>query len=155
IPTQEEAVNYFKDIPGGRTAQQQAQAFNAFIDGNEYLSSRRGDFTERNAGRTPWNVQADLRLAHDLPVTGSGQFLTLSADIVNLTNLLHRKWGVQYFSPNTFNSTSSVGLTPTLFPPQQNAGNWPVFTFSDPGRPYSIDYFNSRAQVQLGVRYTF
>ncbi|SFC66314.1 outer membrane insertion C-terminal signal, partial [Parapedobacter composti] len=31
----------------------------------------------------------------------------------------------------------------------------PVFTFSDPGRPYSIDYFNSRAQVQLGVRYTF
>lgn len=155
IPTQEEAVNYFKDIPGGRTAQQQAQAFNAFIDGNGYLSSRRGGFTERNAGRTPWNVQADLRLAHDLPVTRSGQFLTLSADIVNLTNLLHRKWGVQYFSPNTFNSTSSVGLTPALFPPQQNAGNWPVFTFSDPGRPYSIDYFNSRAQVQIGVRYTF
>ncbi|PRD47811.1 TonB-dependent receptor [Sphingobacterium haloxyli] len=155
IPTQAEAINYFKDIAGGQTAQQQAQAFNTFIDGNEYLSSRRGDFTERNTGRTPWNVQADLRLAHDLPVTRSGQFLTLSADIVNLTNLLYREWGVQYFSPNTFNSTSSVGLTPTLFPPQQNAGNWPVFTFSDPGRPYSIDYFNSRAQVQLGVRYTF
>ncbi len=155
IPTEGEAIRYFKDIAGGHTAQQQAQAFNTFIDGNEYLSSRRGDFTERNTGRTPWNVQADLRIAHDLPVTKSGQFLTISADIVNLTNLLYKEWGVQYFSPNTFNSTSSVGLTPTLFPPQQNAGNWPVFTFSDPGRPYSIDYFNSRVQVQLGVRYTF
>lgn len=155
IPTQSEAINYFKDIAGGQTASQQAQAFNTFIEGNEYLASRRGDFTERNTGRTPWNVQADLRIAHDLPVTKSGQFLTISADVVNLTNLLYKEWGVQYFSPNTFNSTSPVGLTPTLFPPQQNAGNWPVFTFSDPGRPYSIDYFNSRAQVQLGVRYTF
>lgn len=155
IPTQSEAINYFKDIAGGQTAQQQAQAFNSFIDGNEYLSSRRGEFTERNTGRTPWNVQADLRLAHDLPVNKKGHLLTISADIVNLTNLLYREWGVQYFSPNTFNSTSSVGLTPTLFPPQQNAGNWPVFTFDDPGRPYSIDYFNSRAQVQLGLRYTF
>ncbi|MGJ1265360.1 TonB-dependent receptor [Sphingobacterium spiritivorum] len=155
IPTQTEATNYFKDVDGGQTAAQQASAFNAFIDGNEYLSSRRGNFTERNTGRTPWNVQADLRIAHDLPVTKGGHFLTISADVVNLTNLLYKEWGVQYFSPNTFNSTSSVGLTPTLFPPQQNADNWPVFTFSDPGRPYSIDYFNSRAQVQFGVRYTF
>lgn len=155
IPMQSEAVNYFKDIAGGLTAEQQAQAFNRFIDGNEYLSSRRGDFTERNTGRTPWNVQADLRLAHDLPVSKGGQFVTISADVMNLTNLLYRKWGVQYFSPNTFNSTSSVGLTRTLFPPQQNEGSWPVFTFDDPGRPYSIDYFNSRAQIQLGVRYTF
>lgn len=155
IPTESEAINYFKDLDDGQTAQQQALAFNAFIDRNEYLSSRRGDFTERNTGRTPWNVQADLRIAHDVPITKSGRFLTLSADIVNLTNLLYKEWGVQYFSPNTFNSTSSVGLTPTLFPPQQNAGNWPVFTFSDPGKPYSIDYFNSRAQVQLGIRYTF
>lgn len=155
IPSQAEAINYFKDVEGGLTAQQQAQAFNTFIDGNEYLSSRRGGFTERNTARTPWNIQADLRLAHDLPVMKSGQFLTISADIVNLTNLLSKEWGVQYFSPNTFNSTSSVGLTPTLFPPQQHTGNWPIYTFSDPGSPYSIDYFNSRAQVQLGIRYTF
>ncbi|SFC78443.1 Carboxypeptidase regulatory-like domain-containing protein [Parapedobacter composti] len=155
IPQRDDAIRYFKDVPGGQTAAQQAEAFNRFIDGNDYLSSRRGNFTERNTGRTPWNVQADLRLAHEVPVNRLGHSITISADIINVTNLLHRKWGVQYFSPNTFNSTSSVGLTPTLFPPQQNDGNWPVFTFSDPGRPYSIDYFNSRAQAQLGVRYTF
>lgn len=155
VPTQQEAIRYFKDI-SVQTAAQQAEAFNKYIDGNAYLSSRRGDFTERNMGRTPWNVQADLRVAHDIFVNNKKkQFVTLSADVVNLTNLLYKEWGVQYFSPNTFNSTSSVGLTPSLFPPQQNPGNWPVFTFSVPGKPYSVDYFNSRAQVQLGVRYTF
>jgi len=155
IPTASEAIRYFKDIAGGQTAAQQAAAFNTFIDANAYLSGRRGDFTERNKARTPWNVQADLRLAHELAVNRQGHILTLSADVMNLTNLLYRKWGVQYFSPNTFNSTSSVGLTPTLFPPQQNEGNWPVFEFRNPGTPYSIDYFNSRAQVQLGLRYSF
>ncbi|MFZ4260433.1 TonB-dependent receptor [Sphingobacterium sp. HJSM2_6] len=155
IPKQDEAIHYFKDIPTGQTAQQQAQAFNNFIDGNSYLSSRRGNFTERNTGRTPWNVQVDLRLEQHLPITKGGQFLTISADIMNLTNLIHKNWGVQYFSPNTFNSTSSIGLMPTMFPPQQNANNWPVFTFSEPGKPYSIDYFNSRAQLQFGVRYSF
>ena len=155
IPTASEAIRYFKDIAGGQTAVQQAAAFNTFIDANAYLSGRRGDFTERNKARTPWNVQADLRLAHELAVNRQGHILTLSADVMNLTNLLYRKWGVQYFSPNTFNSTSSVGLTPTLFPPQQNEGNWPLFEFRNPGTPYSIDYFNSRAQVQLGLRYSF
>ncbi len=154
VPTTDEAIRYFKDTPT-QTAQQQAQAFNAFIDDNAYLAGRRGQYTERNTGRTPWNLQADLRIAHELPITRSGQLLTLSADVVNLTNLLYNQWGIQYFSPNTFNSTSSVGLTQTLFPPQQNAGNWPVYEFNHPGKPYSIDYFNSRTQVQLGVRYTF
>ncbi|MDR2284383.1 MAG: carboxypeptidase regulatory-like domain-containing protein [Sphingobacterium sp.] len=156
VPTASEAINYFKDIEQGATAAQQATAFNKFIDGNSYLSGRRGEFTERNMGRTPWNVQADLRLAHDVFVNSKRrQFITISADVINLTNLLNKSWGVQYFSPNTFNSTSSVGLTPTLFPPQQNQGSWPVFTFAEPGEAYSVDYFNSRTQVQMGVRYTF
>jgi hypothetical protein len=76
-------------------------------------------------------------------------------DVMNVTNLISKTWGVQYFSPNTFNSTSSVGLTPSLFPPQQNADNYPAFTFNNPGQSYSIDYFGSRAQIQLGLRYSF
>lgn len=155
IPRSDEAVRYFKDNAGA-TAVQQASAFNAFIDGNDYLSSRRGTFTERNKGRTPWNLQADLHLSHDVFTSADKrQFITLTADVMNLTNLISKEWGVQYFSPNTFNSTSSVGLTPSLFPPQQNAGSYPSFTFNNPGKPYSIDYYGSRTQVQLGARYTF
>ncbi len=46
---QEEAVRFFKDV-NGKTAQQQADEFNNYIDQNKYLSKRRGNFTERNAG---------------------------------------------------------------------------------------------------------
>jgi hypothetical protein len=89
-------------------------------------------------------------------VTGDKkQFITLTADVMNLTNLISKSWGIQYFSPNTFNSTSSVGLTPVLFPPQQNAGGYPSFQFNAPGKPYSVDYYGSRSQVQFGLRYTF
>lgn len=155
IPLRDEAVRYFKDV-AGQTADQQAAAFNQFLDGNEYLSRRRGMFTERNKGRTPWNVQIDLHIAHEIFVNeNKSQSLSFTIDVMNVANLISKSWGVQYFSPNTFNSTSSVGLTPTLFPPQQNAGNYPVFTFSNPGQPYSIDYFGSRTQMQLGLRYSF
>ncbi|NML20941.1 TonB-dependent receptor [Pseudoflavitalea sp. G-6-1-2] len=155
IPTREEAVRFFKNTKEA-TAQQQADDFNRFIDNNKYLNGRRGDFTERNAARTPWNVQADLHISHDFFVNKPGsKFITLVVDVMNITNLINSNWGIQYFSPNTFNSTASVGLTPSLFPPVQNPGNYPVYTFRDPGKSYSIDYFGSRTQMQLGIRYTF
>jgi hypothetical protein len=155
IPGREEAVRFFKDVAGS-TAQQQAAAFNRYIDENKYLSKRRGAFTERNAVHTPWNVQADVHVSHDIFLNRSrSHFITVVVDVMNITNLLNKEWGIQYFSPNTFNSTASVGLTPSLFPPMQNAGNYPVYSFKEPGRPYSIDYFGSRVQMQLGIRYTF
>ena len=160
IPKEHEASRYFQDYINAQgqtiTATQQAEAFNNFIDANSYLSKRRGGFTERNGGRTPWNLQTDLHIAQDfyLSKKAASHFLTLTLDVINVANLLNGKWGRAYFSPNTFNSTSSVGLTPT-FPARQNPGNYPVFNFSDPGNPYSIDFFNSRAQMQVGLRYSF
>ncbi|RYF58243.1 MAG: hypothetical protein EOO39_34495 [Cytophagaceae bacterium] len=107
-------LHLFNDIVGGATAAQQAAAFDGFIDNSKYLSSRRGDFTQRNAAFTPWNNQLDFRFAQDFKI-GNGkrkQVITFTYDIVNLTNLLNKKWGQYYFSANTFNSTASVGLTP-------------------------------------------
>ena len=154
-----EKINFFQDYTNGNgqviTAASQANAFDNYINSNKYLSSRRGDFTERNTGRTPWNNQADFHFAQEYHFSKSGkQYLTFSADIINLTNLLNKNWGISYFSPNTFNSTASIGLTPA-FPARQNPGNYPVYQFQDPGKSYSVDYFNSRYQVQLGARYTF
>ncbi|EHQ29493.1 TonB-dependent receptor [Mucilaginibacter paludis] len=163
IPNVNEAVYFFKDYTdnGGavHTATQQAQAFNQYIDGDSYLSSRRGNFTERNGGRTPWNYQADLRFIQNfnIKVHGKTQVVTLTADILNFTNALNKNWGVQYFSPNTFNSTASIGLLPSLNGQNkiQTQNGYPVYTFTNPGTPYSIDYFSSRVQGQLGLRYSF
>lgn len=160
IPKQGETVNFFTDIVGGQTAAQQAAAFDAFIDKSSYLSSRRGNFTQRNGGFTPWNNQLDFRFAQDFKF-GSGkhkQVITFTYDIVNLTNLLNKKWGQYYFSANTFNSTSSIGLAPAKngTPSFGNAAtSYPKYTFADPGLPYSVDLFASRWQMQFGIRYAF
>lgn len=155
IPRTDEAIRFFKD--GTQTAAAQAAAFNAFIDGNAYLRSRRGGFTERNAAHTPWNTQIDFHFGQEIHYSSkhSAQFVTLTLDIVNVTNLLNSSWGRLYFVPNTYNGTASVGLTPILFPGEQTRGSYPVYTFRDPGKPYSVDYLNSRYQMQLGLRYSF
>ena len=165
IPKRGETVSFFSDIAPtptapGKTAVQQAAAFDAFIDKDKYLSTRRGNFTERNAAFTPWNNQLDFRFAQDFKF-GSGkrkQVITFTYDIVNLTNLLNKKWGQYYFSANTFNSSASVGLTPVKAgtPSFPNAAtNYPKYTFADPGLPYSVDLFASRWQMQFGIRYAF
>ena len=138
IPTADDAINFFQDYVNAQgqtiTAASQATAYNNFIDGNSYLKNKRGAFTERNGGRTPWNVQTDLRLIHEFKLSKKARSNTfaITLDIINVANLLNANWGQVYFSPNTFNSTSSTGLTPA-FPARSNPGNYPVYTFTDPG----------------------
>ncbi|PYF72470.1 TonB-dependent receptor [Pedobacter nutrimenti] len=147
-----------KDSKGAvvATVAQQIAAFDAFIDGDKYLKNRRGQFTERNGARTPWNVQADFRFSQDIVVTGNGpkkQTLTFTYDIVNLTNLLNKNWGVQYFSPNTYNSMASIGL---INAKAGSATAYPTYNFDNNSTStYSKDFFASRFQMQFGLRYTF
>lgn len=125
-------------IPNGT----EAEEFMAFVNSDPHLKSRRGQFTERNGGRTPWSITADLRIIRNI-----GRRVQLTADIMNLTNLINQEWGKTYFVSNAFNSTSSIGLTRT------NSGqNDPRFTFKAPKTPYTIDRIGSSWQVQVGLR---
>ncbi len=153
IPKTGETQSLFAATPAGIA---QAAAFDAYIDGNKYLSSRRGNFTERNGARTPWNYQGDFRFSQEFNILKNGKAahtITFTYDIINFTNLLNKNWGIQYFSPNTFNSTSSVGLT------QVTAGTAttnPVYSFNQANTTsYSKDFFASRWQMQFGLRYSF
>ncbi len=128
--------------------QAQAIEFIEFVNGDPYLKSRMGGFTERNGGRTPWSTTVDMKIAQNIKIK-KGEF-QITLDVFNLTNLLNSKWGNMYFVPNTFNSTSSVGLN------RINSGtSEPVFSFSTPGKPYVVDNINSRWQAQMGIRYSF
>lgn len=153
IPKAGETQKFFAETEQGRA---QAAAFDQYIDGNSYLKNRRGDFTERNGARTPWNVKADLRISQDINFKMSNNkvnTLTFTYDIMNLTNLLNKNWGIQYFSPNTYNSTSSVGLK--LETPGTET-EYPKYSFNPKNvTDYSIDFFASRWQMQFGLRYSF
>lgn len=145
-----EAERYFVSDSKLGSAATQAQAFMDFVNGDEYLKTRKGDFTERNGGRTPWNATVDMKISHAIKVS-NGHELQFSLDIINATNLINKDWGRLYFSPNTFNSTASLGLS------RVNSGTAadPTYKFAVPTTPYSIDQLGSRWQMQAGARYTF
>ncbi len=159
---------------GTATADQQRQQFDAFVNNDSYLSTRRGQYAERNAARTPWNNQADVRFMLeaklgklDADATGavpSSHTIQISFDIINVGNLLSNSWGRQYFVPNTFNSTLNTGLAigsqfadanGNLNAAYSSTFNRPTFTFNNNPATYSIDQLASRWQGQLGVRYLF
>jgi hypothetical protein len=77
----------------GTATQAQIDAFNAFIDGDSYLSKHRGKIATRNAARQPWVDQLDLGLQQELPGFGSGHKSILRLDIYNFLNLLNNDWG--------------------------------------------------------------
>ncbi|WP_159476375.1 TonB-dependent receptor [Dyadobacter sp. 3J3] len=128
----------------------QAADFMAFVDSKSYLKDQKGNFTERNGGRTPWNNTMDLRFMHEFKIKGP-KSIQVTYDILNFLNLVDKKLGYSYFSPNTFNSTASIGLTRATNP---TTGD-PTFTWTKPGAPYSIDPLGSRCQMQIGARYSF
>ena len=153
-----QATKYFAvNAATGESVASQVARYDAYISAHPYLNSRRGNFTERNADLTPWNIQADFRLMDEIKLSkNSGQSIQITFSIVNLTNLLNKQWGKSYFVPATFNSTASVGLTKvgTVGGSGIDKAD-PTYNYSTPGTPYSIDQFESRYQMQLGLRFNF
>ncbi|WP_264521590.1 TonB-dependent receptor [Flavobacterium sp. N1994] len=138
------------------TAAQQVADYEDFINNNDYLSSRRGKFTERNGDFTPWNIQTDMRIMDEFRISDKKDnvhTIQFSISIINVGNLINKDWGRSYFVPNTFNSTASIGLTKTG---NLSANGDPIYSFSKPtSAPYVVDQFASRFQAQFGVRYSF
>ncbi len=156
VPERASDVNLVPYTDDGRTvtvAEQQA-ALDAFIDGNDYLSSRRGQYTERNGDWGKWSHIVDLRIVQDIKLKGKkNHTFQITADIFNFTNLLNKNWGVRYFG-----NTTSVLAVETA--PADNNG-LAEFTF-DPSRVEQVDNLiddrglqSSRWQAQIGFRYTF
>ncbi len=141
------------------TPDQQRQMLDEFINGDKYLSKRRGQYAERNGARLPFSNVVDLKLQQDfnVKVRGKTYQLQLTYDVFNFTNLLNKNWGRQYFQSNDqfilldfTGYVSASNLTPQYkFTPVKN--NKP-YTISD-----GIVNLNgsSRWVSQLGLRINF
>ncbi len=135
------------------TAAEQWTALDAFIKGDDYLNSRRGEYAEINADRAPWNHIVDLKVLQDFSLNIGGKKHTFEAsfDIFNFTNLLNKKWGVRKYVANY----GKIGLLETI-----KAGENPEFTFNPSvvENRFDIDdsgIQSSRWQMQVGLRYIF
>lgn len=137
------------------TPEQQWAALDAFIENDDYLSTRRGQYAERNAARAPWSHVVDLKFLQDVYIRTADDnkhTLQLSLDIFNFTNLINKDWGVRRIVRNF----GEAALLTTA-----SGGPDATFTF-DPDTV--IEDFeeiddtgiqSSRWQMQVGLRYIF
>lgn len=156
IPRSPAEINFAPITDGAgtviSTAEQQWDAFNAFIEQDDYLRKHRGKIAERNAGIHPWFSSIDLRVLQDfaLHIKEQKHTFQLSLDILNLGNLLNSSWGVRKtVAPNA--------RTPLLFTEQFTADGAPILQFPTAVPSTFIDdtSMNSRWQAQVGLRYLF
>ena len=77
------------------TAQQQAEAFEAYIQQDKYLREHRGEYAERNGVRLPMVFGADLSITQDFhtQIRGRRNKLQFRVDILNVGNLISNGWG--------------------------------------------------------------
>jgi hypothetical protein len=144
----------------GATPAEQQAAFDAYIEGNDYLKTRRGEYAERNGGYFPWLTRFDLTVVQEFSVKVGAKekrnTIQLRADILNVGNLINDKWGVSY------QATTTAPLSVASI----NAQGQPVYrlatqTQSDGTTTLLKDSFIKSAtidnvwQMQLGIRYIF
>ena len=140
-----------------RTAQQQWEELNAFIEADPYLSGRRGQYAQRNMNRTPFTHGFDLRILQDVTfkqANGKKNTLQFSLDLMNLGNFLYKNWGRVYRAPNFGNYAllRFEGYDPTA----PTGVRIPQYSFNEQTLdPWPINDFLSRWRMQLGVRYLF
>ncbi|MEO6583809.1 MAG: hypothetical protein ABIO05_05765, partial [Ferruginibacter sp.] len=137
------------------TAQQQRDAFEAFIQQNDYLKNHRGEVAQRNGVLQPMLTKFDLSALVELfrKIGKQRHTIQFRADIFNFGNLINHKWGVA----DVINTSSPVAArTPAI-----SAPNVPVFRYNLVNN--SLNYTTYRKgtaifdvyQAQLGIRYIF
>jgi len=132
------------------SAQEQWNQLNTFIENNDYLSENRGQYAERNGGRTPWNHQLDAKFVYNLPFENNTN-LQVSLDVFNVLNLIHKDWGRLVFVPNVTNSNFNL----LEFRGVENNQPLYQFTLDENAQPWVLDPINSRWRAQLGIKYQF
>ncbi|GAB3017536.1 TonB-dependent receptor [Spirosoma pulveris] len=153
-------------VGSGATAQtfspeQQQAAFDAYINNNDYLKTRRGQYAERNGGYSPWLTRFDFTAIQEFYIAtgakGTRHTIQFRADILNVGNLLNNKWGVGYANTSTqplslVSGTPNAAGIPSYRLGTQNVNGQTVLLQDSFVKSITID---NVWQAQLGVRYSF
>ncbi len=137
---------------GGEDAAGQAAAFEKLISEDKYLSSRRGQFTERFGGISPFEHRFDLHLAQDFYYDRkTGRKIQFMVDFLNIGNLLNPEWGlVDDYSSSLHQYKQVLGVAGVT-----EDGKYKVPSYQFVDGKLSIEDLPSRWRCQIGLRVTF
>lgn len=114
IPRNTSEMNFSPFTVAGRTysADDQAAAFEAFIQQDEYLRNNRGQYATRHGGVMPMFNSVDLSIMQDVfkNVGKAKHGLQVRLDIVNFGNMLNSKWGVSYRPTASINNAQQLQI---------------------------------------------
>jgi len=150
VPNDQSEINLVpQDANDTRTADEQWAQLNSYIEKDDYLNGRKGQYTERNGAIGKWFGEIDLRILQDfyLNLGESRHAFQLSIDIINVGNMINSDWGVRSI-PQNVSPLSYKGL---------NGEGEPTFSFAQNlDETYIYDSgLISRWQMQIGIRYLF
>ncbi len=92
IPNPGDNTVVFRDLNGNGSGDEQA-AFWAVVNANPELRRHIGGVVKRNEAFSPWVNTFDLRVSQEFPGFFDGNKFTVTLDVLNVGNLLNRKWG--------------------------------------------------------------
>ena len=161
IPKDASETTFVPFTTGGVTftAAQQAQAWEAYVAQDKYLSKHRGQYAVRNAVFLPIVRQADVSISQDIfRNRGTKRHsLQFRVDILNAANLLNKNWGtgVRFVNaqPLIIASTAQGGPISAAGAPQYTlrAINGALMTKSFEGTAGIGDVY----RVQFALKYNF
>jgi hypothetical protein len=139
------------------TEAQQREAFESYIKQDAYLSTRRGQYVERNGSTLPMLHRLDLSVTQDffIKIAGKKNSFQFRADILNFTNLVNKEWGVTQRVTNRqiLNYRTTTANVPfyQLATQADAAGTRTLLkdTYSKNASPFDV------WQAQFTLRYTF
>ena len=136
------------------TAQQQADAFQRFIEATPCLRNNRGHIVPRNACENPWTNQLNLSARQTLP-SFMGQNVSFQLDAFNFLNLLNKNWGAQPIggSFQLYTLLDYVGRTGS--PASTLLNSQPIFGFNPGYKKFLSDNLSSNYQLQAQIRVSF
>jgi hypothetical protein len=157
IPRDKSEMNFSQFSVGTRvfTAAAQADAWDAFIQQDDYLRAHRGQYAQRNAVFLPVVKRADLSIQQEIftDFARRRNSLQFRADIVNVGNLLNRHWGLgtRVFGGSNQLLTNAVADNLGRATYRLRLVNGELINKSFEPTTGRADVF----EVQLGFRYTF
>ena len=114
IPRTTSEMNFAPFTVGTRTftADEQAAAFEQYIQQDPYLRKHRGEYARRNGLAFPIFRSADLSIMQDLfhDIAGKRNGFQLRFDILNVGNLLNHSWGVAQRPVASINTNNQLQI---------------------------------------------
>lgn len=162
VPRDQSEMNFVSFTAGGRTftPAEQAAAFDAYIQQDEYLSKRRGQYAERNGAVMPIFKSADLSITQDVfrNIGGKKNAFQIRLDFLNFGNLLNSDWGVSQRPVAAINNNNQVQI---LTSPGVDAQGRPTYRMALANNQFISRTFQSSAQTSdvyqfmVSLRYQF